>query len=1351
MATPKPTLKYNRTPLDIDALIQALRDSPASDPDMARFIAMNAQVDWNRVAGYKPEQPPSKKDTRGPSVISRILDILARPNYAMAQMVKGATDDDPYDTLGENLWAGLSGKKKTLFSDVLGEAGVENPVGKYGGGFALDVLLDPTTYIGTGLIKSGIKGTKSVLGLGETAAKVTDAGADVAKIEPTILGTGKQQPLLDPAKSLVRQKMSEPLDTTNIKVANAILFGRQNLPAAFGGGNRIKEISALLKGNPLGREIVDDSVLGKSLQAGTGAGKIDIPYQNFGADTLDDLAGVNIELTPRQLRNAKRQAAKRGEETVFDEVPTGKRLPKKVTEATEPEIAYDKFRQTLTEQLRKGHNKKQPLVSSGAVNVDRAEDIISKIAKGENASLSVVGNAAKFVPKEASNFERFTAAEVTRKYADEIASKPNKYTTAANKAVGKAASTMNPAQQANLFERMKRAASDVLRETKGIKKPNAARFEAARFTIAHRMMREAEELLTQRGLAPTFWDGSNLKLTDVINELGGPAKVSREHMTQLMTAMRNNNPNLITAPEVKQAFEKLRAASAIKDAQWVKTAVESASKQAPVARQILSDSRYQKFIDDMMRSRANFLAYSASPAGMAAGKKLLNDIFVKSGSLPQAATQAQKVNIQRWVAGNNVKWNKVQSAQTKALERTLGISAPRAGSLVNATPDADTNKAIDFFMSRFASWWGQKDLRPEVLIESQTAQATASRRAMALNAIAKNFTPDEQVEAFKLAQGSALPASSARTQELSQVFARELENLFRASGVTDEAERTFRQFGSAQAAKKTAKGAKKKEEHLAKNGVDTTLASRNVELANTLALRAGLVMDDINKQLKTIKSNFQFTNKVYKNKVGQVTDYSNGTDWLKSWERANITDPLDFMYKIQLAAEQVTHKYAFMDEVAARWGKSTRGGEFTHKVNHPRLANTYFPSDIAQQFATAMRNWDQIYDPKSPLISYIDRVTRTWKSAVTIYAPSHHIRNFMGDTFNNFMAGVNNPNVYRTAGKILYSQKKRYKDLENIENLTGRNAISMALTRPGDVVLKTKSGHELTAEQVYIAAFNNGLLPEAHAIEELFGEPLIKAKPLGGRGQKIAQGISENREHYVRLAHFVDILKKSKETDIQKAFRDASKTVRKWHPDGMDLTDFERNAVRRLLPFYSWTRKTIPLVIEGAVTRPGKFTMYPKGMYALQGAMGIESETWADPFPVDQLFPSWIKAKGIGPIMGGAGDYGIVNPSNPSLDLISQFSKPKEGVASMVTPLLRIPAEVGTGHTTLGTPIDANPQKYAANQIPGLSPYYRMTGWSTKESGDVLNPAGIINFLTALGIQPTKPYIKSAEYELRGK
>jgi hypothetical protein len=107
-----------------------------------------------------------------PSLFRRGIDIISRPLYASAGAAKAVVKNEK---VAQEAWKGFTGKEKETYSDVLGEMGVKNKWIKGGVGFALDVALDPTTYIGGTLIRGGAK----VVGKG-----LTTVGKGYAKIAP---------------------------------------------------------------------------------------------------------------------------------------------------------------------------------------------------------------------------------------------------------------------------------------------------------------------------------------------------------------------------------------------------------------------------------------------------------------------------------------------------------------------------------------------------------------------------------------------------------------------------------------------------------------------------------------------------------------------------------------------------------------------------------------------------------------------------------------------------------------------------------------------------------------------------------------------------------------------------------------------------------------------------------------------------------------------------------------------------------------------------------------------------------------------------------------------------------------
>jgi len=117
-----------------------------------------------------------KKPSLIKSVFTKTLDLFQRMNYASAGAAKALLKPE----LGENplkeAWKGLIGKEKETYSDVLREVGVENKYVRGIVGFALDVALDPFTYVGGAIFKTTgkvIKGTAKLgaKGLAKVAPK----------------------------------------------------------------------------------------------------------------------------------------------------------------------------------------------------------------------------------------------------------------------------------------------------------------------------------------------------------------------------------------------------------------------------------------------------------------------------------------------------------------------------------------------------------------------------------------------------------------------------------------------------------------------------------------------------------------------------------------------------------------------------------------------------------------------------------------------------------------------------------------------------------------------------------------------------------------------------------------------------------------------------------------------------------------------------------------------------------------------------------------------------------------------------------------------------------------------------
>jgi hypothetical protein len=506
------------------------------------------------------------------------------------------------------------------------------------------------------------------------------------------------------------------------------------------------------------------------------------------------------------------------------------------------------------------------------------------------------------------------------------------------------------------------------------------------------------------------------------------------------------------------------------------------------------------------------------------------------------------------------------------------------------------------------------------------------------------------------------------------------------------------------------------------------------------------------------------------------------------------------MHQMRDAVDSVMMDKTMFHQIATAFSSSTG----THIIDHPRLMGVRFTPETASQVRRFIEVLDEVKKPQSDFWKNFDAGLAVWKKGVTYFSPAHHIRNLSGDVSFSYLAGVNNPNVYRKAITVLRSHKDLYTGWENIDEKIAPGGVARALGRESKTPIikaRWKGGTRgLDPSQVHQIMYDRGLLPHAGIVEDIPGEaqtgnavkkainriPKPIREPLGGRGKKVAQGTSAVREHYVRTAHFLDAIGKAQKhgaTSIEQAIEYATKEVRKYHPDGLDLTAFEHTWMRRVFPFYSWTRKAIPLIVEGAVKKPAKMLLPNKVIYNLQSSMGLNPDSLSEPFPVGGQFPDWIRELPWGPT-AGAGRFVVGNNLNPWTSTGAQLlNSPRQGAMSMLNPIARIPAEIGTGTDSQtgqsfgpgkGTPIDKT--EYIDKQIPLIAYPNSLLGGNfgagTVEAlltgnksamfnhkktlgteGTAARKTALMNFLLGAGIIDTQSpsNLKSAEFDQKAR
>lgn len=391
---------------------------------------------------------------------------------------------------------------------------------------------------------------------------------------------------------------------------------------------------------------------------------------------------------------------------------------------------------------------------------------------------------------------------------------------------------------------------------------------------------------------------------------------------------------------------------------------------------------------------------------------------------------------------------------------------------------------------------------------------------------------------------------------------------------------------------------------------------------------------------------------------------------------------------------------------------------------------TYFPKEIA----AALRNSDKAFfdDVSSQgLVRLYDKALQTLKFGQTAVNPGHHIRNALTDITLNFMDGVVNPRVYDSAARIMRAQGKLDAGLE--EELLGKTLPTLQIGKMKQPLNASQLWNEFTRVGGKSGFFRSEIT------KSNFG-------PIEWIRRR-----SEQREDWARFAHFLDAFEKEGKnarniSDLSKAAERAGERVRKFNIDYGDLTSFEQRTMKRVVPFYTWMRKNVPLQIENMFLRPGRMTIAPKLHRDIEAALGTD-----DTFDVAGLnvLPSWMRdamyTTLVGEGQGRNGTYWNPAAAFPQMDLANFFghgpSDMIENQLAGLTPALRVPIEAVTNHNFYSGN-DSNSPLYS--QAGGQVPLIRLAIGSHENLGTKL-----LNWATGLGISnPTDANIRG---ELRSQ
>lgn len=1394
---------------------------PASKTALANLILQKARSDFSV---SEPTSAPAPKNKnllkKGKSVALGVLDILSRPSYAVASAADEAFND-PNAGIGSTLKAagqGLSGKNDVSFIDVLQHQHIneikDRPEYKrilenYGQkeadyyaqtekdlidkgrvqdivpGVINDFTFDPLNLVGAGILKKPFDAIRDV-------SKAASGLSDVEALGEAASLAGRQ------AASSGLSGASVGAPTENLRAAGEKVFGKTNGEKWFENQGLFKDPNRVFTQEPGPNSGIPEAFV-----------KTPPPPDTLSPGKLADVNFASTMPSNVEMPKANRppftlpgRPATQDINGIPVEALKGKKLQDLMsTVNTEPKFATldHVFNKDITPDAYAGLTK--------ARVVNESAQIVDQAAKGNPNTLDFLApkKAGSLTPV-AQKFVTDTVDHVSNEIKNSIAD-PVKA-----RAAGKQPRhpVYNAPSQNNLSNKLTTAArqqfeAESFNPKTGNKVAKGAsnRFVPAVYERYLTMLRNAEETMVAKGRDlgdDAFYPRGGIKpntpylrLSDVLDRLPkeiaqrailGPRTADKVLPSVLLRAVTGDKKALGTiARDHKELSDAIRqvdwapmmtkeyALRVIDATNKLQPALDTSANLIHQAKALPNSDAERAAVADAVQKEAKAQFKNEMPSVKGTFSDLLRKMAKPNENVVEQIINARKAKLAAGVT-NGVNGQKVAQGPRIAvasahIEEVIGAPAKAAATNPVLADQAAENGIFSTVLSWIKPDYGYKELRPTVIKNVSVRKSSAAVRASQFTKILDMVPVGEHLTFWKEAQGAieVIPAHAEAVQQLQ----RAIGNMFGESGLADK-------FAG-----------------------------------NSSVARAGISIHDLNKHLRIAGvKDFQFTKEAKDPLTGNMVKFD-GHTMLQTWKNyvpKGENDLRQFIFGLTQATENVMVEYSAFANMGAIWGsKTARDGFIKVSGMHPAIDGLHFPKDIVDQIGKFSRGIDEFYEPLSnnKLLSLYDKGLRTWKSGVTIYSPSHHIRNMMGDMFLAWLDGVDNPVYYTKAARVLKANHGHYSDIDPSKNslskILGEGRETQILgeilgqgnkriPNGSGVISKVRVGgkrYQLTIDQVYQMGFRHGLFPHSNVIEDMPGsETLMESlaakfhpgkagpfQPLGGRGQKMAREVSESREHYARIAHYLYALENTHANSLADLFEKSAQRVRKYHPDGLDLTTTEKRVLRRLFPFYAWTRKAIPLIVEGIATHPAKIMAYPKLMSAAQELNGQDSSV-SDPWPEDQLFPDWLAGNPIGPIFDPTSQlskaiarsdsevgYTLVNPGNPATDLLQQFgNNPIQGVGNSITPFLKIPAEIGFGQEFMsGAPI-TDKTTYADKNIPMLAILSRMTngavGTGILEGGDLkknetspANIAALMNYLTGAGILDTGRYTKGGEFDLR--
>lgn len=426
--------------------------------------------------------------------------------------------------------------------------------------------------------------------------------------------------------------------------------------------------------------------------------------------------------------------------------------------------------------------------------------------------------------------------------------------------------------------------------------------------------------------------------------------------------------------------------------------------------------------------------------------------------------------------------------------------------------------------------------------------------------------------------------------------------------------------------------------------------------------------------------------------------------WAEHEARGGITNAADVLLRRITASAVSKANRELVQRVAQDFGTTVKQPGFralsASKIKElPEdfqllLKGKYVPDAVANELEKVTA---RIYDPKQAE-GLLNVSQKLWKTFVTAgNLPGHQLVNLTGNVLNMHAIGMDPLQIGKQYVKAFASivRGRPNKYLQEFKDL-GLGASGEASEFRNLVpTLKTEAAQRMTAGSATI------------------GGKTYQVNPLNPDAAYYA-ALRNINQHLIEDPGKLAVYQWARESG--KTADQAALLVKQALFDYNDLTDFEKQYLRHVVPFYTWTRKNVPLQLATLAKRPGRLANQKRLIEAADQLANLEAEQPLEGRPDYTQGQEFFRVPGT--------ERTVAAARFPLFDInwLNAADLAQRG-AFQLNPLYRIPIELGLGRR-LGTD-----QQISDTRITEPNALQRLTGLGTFETAQGPKTTGLTRYL----------------------